>query len=196
MSMLFADTLKRLRTEKGLSQRELAEQMYVNRSTVTRWENGIRLPDATMISRLSEVLGANVNYLLSAATQDEESPIVIMVDDSKAILADCLPILRKVMPSATVTGFTDVREAVTYAKENRVALAFMDFKLKNISGAQLCRTLLGINPRTNVVFLTAHREYALEAWSTGASGFMLKPLTPEGAEEQLRNLRYPFWPGD
>lgn len=36
MNMLFADTLKKMRTEKGLSQRELAEQIYVTRSTVTR----------------------------------------------------------------------------------------------------------------------------------------------------------------
>lgn len=36
MNMLFADTLKKLRTEKGLSQRELAEQMYVTRSAVAK----------------------------------------------------------------------------------------------------------------------------------------------------------------
>ena len=49
-----------------------------------------------------------------------------------------------------------------------------------------------INPRTNVVYLTAYSGYAVDAWSTGASGFMLKPLTPEGVREQLGKLRYPF----
>ena len=49
MSMLFADTLKKLRTDKGLSQQALADKMYVTRSTIARWENGIRLPDAAMI---------------------------------------------------------------------------------------------------------------------------------------------------
>lgn len=64
-----------------------------------------------------------------------------------------------------------------------------------VSGLDVCRELLEINPRTNVVYLTAYSGYSLDAWSTGASGFMLKPLTPEGIREQLKNLRYPFWTG-
>ena len=195
MSMLFAKNLKKLRTEKGLSQRELAERLYVTRTTVNRWETGSRLPDAAMISRLSEILDADVNTLLSAVAQSDECPNVIMVDDRKLILTGGLPILEEVLPNANVTGFPDAIETIEYAKSNRVALAFLDIELRNTSGLELCRELLKINPRTNVVFLTAYSEYSLDAWSTGASGFMLKPITPEGIREQLKNLRYPFWTG-
>ena len=195
MNMLFADTLKKLRTEKGLSQRELAEQMYVTRSAVAKWENGSRLPDAVMISRLAGVLGVDVNRLLSALTQSNEYPNVIMVDDNNIILNGSLPILEEVMPNASVTGFIDPSDAVEYAKTNRIALAFLDIEMGIVSGLDVCRELLEINPRTNVVYLTAYSGYSLDAWSTGASGFMLKPLTPEGIREQLKNLRYPFWTG-
>ena len=195
MSQLFSDTLKKLRTEKGISQQALAEKMYVTRSTVARWESGSRLPDAVMISRISEVLGADVNMLLLAAAQSDECPNIIMVDDRKIILNGGLPILEEVMPNATVTGFTDTSEAIEYAKANRIALAFLDIELRNKSGLDLCRDLLEINPHTNVVFLTAYSEYAFDAWSTGASGFMLKPITPQGVRAQLQNLRYPFWTG-
>lgn len=195
MSLFFSDTLRKLRTETGLSQQALADKMYVTRSTVVRWETGSRLPDAAMIARLSEVLDVDVNMLLSAAAQSDECPNVIMVDDRKLILTGGLPILEEVMPHATVMGFTQASEAVEYAKANRVALAFLDIELRNTSGLELCRTLLDINPRTNIVFLTAYSEYALDAWSTGASGFMLKPITPDGVREQLQNLRYPFWTG-
>lgn len=195
MSMLFAETLKRLRTEKELSQRELAERVFVTRSAIARWENGSRLPDASMITRLSGVLGVDVNILLSAAAQSDESPNVIMVDDRKLILNGGLSILGEVMPDAIITGFTDPNEAIEYAKANRVALAFLDIELRNTSGLDLCNTLLEINPRTNVVYLTAYCNYALDAWSTGASGFMLKPITPENVREQLKKLRYPFLTG-
>ena len=195
MNMLFAKNLKKLRIEKGLSQRELAERMYVTRTAVNRWETGSRLPDAAMISRLSEILDADVNTLLSAVAQSDECPNVIMVDDRKLILTGGLPILEEVLPNANVTGFTDAIETIEYAKSNRVALAFLDIELRNTSGLDLCRELLKINPRTNVVFLTAYSEYSLDAWSTGASGFMLKPITPEGIRKQLKNLRYPFWTG-
>lgn len=53
MNTLFAETLKKLRKEKGLSQVQLGKQMFVNNSTVARWENGTRLPDAAMIARLA-----------------------------------------------------------------------------------------------------------------------------------------------
>lgn len=195
MNMLFAKNLKKLRIEKGLSQRELAERMYVTRTAVNRWETGSRLPDAAMISRLSEILDADVNTLLSAVAQSDECPNVIMVDDRKLILTGGLPILEEELPNANVTGFTDAIETIEYAKSNRVALAFLDIELRNTSGLDLCRELLKINPRTNVVFLTAYSEYSLDAWSTGASGFMLKPITPEGIRKQLKNLRYPFWTG-
>ena len=195
MNMLFADTMKKLRMDKGLSQRELAEQMYVTRSAVARWENGSRLPDVTMISRLSHVLGVDLNTLLSKVAQSDDCPNVIMVDDRKLILTGGLPILEEVMPDASVTGFTNASEAVAFARANRIALAFLDIELGNISGLELCRQLLDINPHTNVVYLTAYNDYALDAWSTGASGFMLKPITPDGVREQQRNLRYPFRAG-
>lgn len=195
MNALFADTLRNVRIERGFSQRELAELMYVTQPTVARWENGSRLPDAAMISRLAECLGVDVHTLLNAAAEGGDSPNIIMVEDREVILKGGLTVLEEVMPDATVVGFEWPSDALEYAKENRVALAFLDIELGSESGLELCRELLGINSRTNVVFLTAYADYALDAWSTGASGFMLKPITPEGVRAQLANLRHPFSPG-
>ena len=192
MKMFFAETLKKLRTEKGLSQRELSERMYVSRSTVSRWENGTRMPDAIMIFRLSCCLDTDVNTLLCAAEESDDSPNIIMVDDRKIFLSAALPILETVMPDANITGFTKPSEAIEYAKINRVALAFLDIEIGKANGLELCKKLLEVNPRTNVVYLTAYIEYSFDAWSTGASGFMLKPITVESIRAQLKNLRYPF----
>lgn len=195
MSQYFSEILRKLRTEKGLTQQILAEKMYVTRSTVVRWERGTRLPDATTIYRLSELFGIDVNLLITAAAKSNDRPNVILVDDMKLILNGGLPIIREAMPDALVTGFTQAGDAIEFARANSVALAFLDIELRNSSGLELCGKLLGINPRTNVVYLTAFSDYALDAWATGASGFMLKPITPQGIREQLKNLRYPFWMG-
>ena len=196
MSVLFAETLKKLRTEKGLSQRELAGRIHVTRSAVARWENGNRLPDAETLSRLSACLRTDLNTLLSEEVGSDESSNVIMVDDNKIILSHGLAVLEQVMPHATVTGFIWPQEAIEYAKTHQIALAILDIELGMASGLDLCQTLLEINPRTNVVFLTAYADHSLNAWKTKASGFMLKPLTPEGLQEQLGKLRYPFpWDG-
>ena len=192
MNVVFSETLRKLREEKGLSQKQLGKQMFVNHSTIARWENGTRLPDAAMISRLAKCLGVDTNTLFRLAAESEESPNVIMVEDSKVILTEGLTVLGDVMPNATITGFIWPLEAIEYAKSNRIALAVLDIELGTASGLDLCRTLLEINPRTSVVFLTAYPDYSLDAWNTDACGFMVKPLTPESVREQLKKLRYPL----
>ena len=195
MNKQFAETLRKLRTERGLSQIQLGRQMFVDNSTVARWENGSRLPDATMITRLARVLNVDIGMLLSAAAVSDDPPNVIMVDDSRVILGDSLSVLEEVLPNAAITGFIRSSEAIEYAKANRVALAVLDIELGTANGFDLCRALLEINPHTNVVFLTAYPDYSLDAWTTEAAGFMVKPLTPEGFRAQLRKLRYPFLTG-
>lgn len=192
---LFSQALKSLRIERGMTQTELAEQMFVTRSAINRWESGTRLPDNMMIGKLSEALGVDINILLNATVDSSESPNVILVDDNEIILKGGLPILEEALPNAMVFGFTRPSEAVACAKTNRIAMAFLDIEMGKTSGLDLCRTLLEINPRTNVVYLTAYVGYAFDAWSTGACGFMRKPLTVEGVRDQLTQLRHPFWTG-
>lgn len=192
MNDQFAKSLRKLREARGLSQKQLGEQIFTTQSTVAHWENGSRMPDAEMILRIAKCLGVDAKVLYQLATQSEEILNVIMVDDNQVILTGGLPILEAVLPNATIIGFTRPSEAIEYAKANPVALAFLDIEMGEMSGLELCRRLLTINPHTNIVYLTAFIDYSLDAWKTGASGFMLKPLTPEGVRKQLKRLRHPF----
>ena len=196
MNTLFAESLKKLRKEKGLSQIQLGSKLFVNGSTVTRWENGSRLPDAAMITRLARILEVDIGTLLSTAAESDEYPNIILADDNKAIIADSLFVLEEVLPNAVIMGFNQPRKAIEYAKGNRIDLAFLDIELGTSSGLDLCRALLEINPCTNVVYLTAFPDYALDAWNTNACGFMVKPLTPESIRRQMKKLRFPFSMGD
>ena len=99
-----------------------------------------------------------------------------------------IPILESVFPGAVITGFLKPSDALAFAKTNPVSLAFLDIEMGRLSGLDLCRELLGINPRTNVIFLTGYRDYALDAWDTGARGFLLKPLTAESVQAQLSRM--------
>ena len=192
MSIHFGETLKKLRTQKGLSQQELADTVFVTRSTVARWESGSRMPDSRMLLLLASSLGVNVDTLLNAEIQASESPVVIWVEDINTILKGGIPVIERTIPGAKVIGFTRPSEAVEYAKTHRVSLAILDVELGSASGLDLCRKLLEINPQTNVIYLTAYVDYSFDAWGTGASGFMLKPLTEESLKEQLGQLRYPI----
>ena len=192
MNPLFAETLRNLRTKKGLSQNQLARLMFVNNTTISKWENGIHLPDVAMITRLARILEVDVGTLFSTASKSDESPNIIMVEDNKPILNYSLKILEEVVPNAMIVGFNKPKMAVEYAKANRIDLVILDIELGTASGLDLCRSLLEINPCTSVVYLTAYPDYALDAWDTGACGFLVKPLTSESVRRQLKMLRFPF----
>ena len=192
MNQAFAEAIRQLRNDKGLSQTQLADLMYVTHSTISRWESGNRLPDAVMISRLAKCLGTSTEALVSLISEDEETPNIIMVDDEGIILSGGLPVLEDVFPDANISGFTRPSEAISYAQNNRIALAFLDIEIGKHNGLELCRELQRINPQTNVIFLTAYMDYSLDAWKTGASGFIIKPITAAEIRDQLSRLRFPL----
>lgn len=51
--MALNDNIKKLREEKNLTQQQLADQLYVSRQTICRWENGSRCPDLIMAKKLA-----------------------------------------------------------------------------------------------------------------------------------------------
>ena len=192
MKRTFGEALQALRKQKGLSQQEFAVLLPVSRSSVANWEADRRLPSASTIAQIADLLEVDVTQLFDAANEDVSHPIVIIVDDNKIILAGGAPIIEKALPNAIVTSFSKPSQALQFARENRVSLAFLDIELGLSNGIDLCNELLSINPRMNVVFLTAYPEYSVEAWNTEASGFMVKPITLEGVKGQLKKLRHPF----
>lgn len=63
--MSIAKRMKRIRTERGLSQEKLAEQLNVSRQTVSKWENGLAVPSGDNLNQLGKALGVSVDFLLN-----------------------------------------------------------------------------------------------------------------------------------
>lgn len=55
-----------LRTQKGMSQDELAEKVFVSRQAVSRWENGETVPNTETLKLLSKVFDVSINTLLGS----------------------------------------------------------------------------------------------------------------------------------
>ena len=73
------ENMKAIRKSKGLSQEELAIKLNVVRQTISKWEQGLSVPDSVMLISISEALQTPVSTLLG------ESVIETKVDDLKAI---------------------------------------------------------------------------------------------------------------
>ena len=63
------DVIYRLRTERGLSQDELAEKVYVTRQAVSRWETGETVPGTETLKLLSNLFSVSINTLLGSPQQ-------------------------------------------------------------------------------------------------------------------------------
>ncbi|MFD1739199.1 helix-turn-helix domain-containing protein [Bacillus salitolerans] len=61
-----------LRKEKGLTQKQLAEQMNISDRTISKWERGYGCPDITLLPSLSTLLGVNIEYILDGELSSNE----------------------------------------------------------------------------------------------------------------------------
>ena len=68
---MFGENLKAMRKAKGYTQEELAIKINVVRQTVSKWEKGLSVPDADMLSQIAEVLDTKVSVLLGETITEE-----------------------------------------------------------------------------------------------------------------------------
>ena len=83
------ENIKRLRKAKGLSQEELAAKLSVVRQTISKWEQGLSVPDSDMLIKLAEVLDTRVSVLLGENVEADADPDMIRQ------MADKLEILNQ-----------------------------------------------------------------------------------------------------
>ena len=62
--------LKQLRKEKGLTQEQLADRLYVSRRTVSRWETGSNLPDLDMLVELADLYEVDLRDIFNGQRRD------------------------------------------------------------------------------------------------------------------------------
>ncbi len=67
----FGQFVAQLRKEQGLTQKELAQKLYLSDKAVSKWERGLSLPDVEILIPLAEALGVTVTQLLEGRRQSE-----------------------------------------------------------------------------------------------------------------------------
>ena len=64
--------INQLRTEKGMTQRQLADQLNISDKTISKWERGLGCPDVTLLGELSSVLGVEIEKILAGDLHPNE----------------------------------------------------------------------------------------------------------------------------
>ena len=119
---------------------------------------------------------------------------IIAVDDEKLALDTLVDSIEKTVPNASAVGFRVAAEALEYVRENACEIAFLDIKMRGMTGLELARRLKELRPDINIIFVTGYSEYSLAAFRLYASDYLLKPATPDAVRQALAHLRTPVRP--
>ena len=83
--------IKALRTELGLTQRELAERLHITDRAVSKWERGLNAPDIALLEPLADILGVSIVELIRGARIPQEEHIPVPAKQAAA--SDVLAVL-------------------------------------------------------------------------------------------------------
>ncbi len=80
------ENIKAVRKSKGLSQQELAVKLNVVRQTISKWEQGLSVPDSDMLISLSEVLETPVSTLLGETVIETETDNLKVISEKLEVI--------------------------------------------------------------------------------------------------------------
>ena len=119
------ENIKNLRKSKGLSQEELAAKLNVVRQTVSKWENGLSVPDSSMLILLANELDTSVSALLGENVQEKSA------DDIKTI-SEKLEVINLQLARRSMARVKTVRW-VLFSLCTLIVMIFIAFAVMNSS---------------------------------------------------------------
>lgn len=117
-----------------------------------------------------------------------------VVDDEPLALRGLVQEIKKVRPESDIFGFIDPEAVLKSLCGSGAApdVVFLDVEMPGIDGISLAKSIKTTCPKANIIFVTSHAQYALDACSLHASGYLIKPVLPEDIRRELDDLRTPI----
>ena len=116
---------------------------------------------------------------------------VLLVDSDAKALSALKTALSAIAPDAERFAFSDPLEALAFARTREIDVAFLETETPDLSGPDLGRYLKDLYPSVNLIFTSETRSRGYDAMALHASGYLLKPVTPEAVKRESEDLRYP-----
>lgn len=121
-----------------------------------------------------------------------------MSDARTCLVAEDEPLLRQAMVDALrhawpalqiVAECEDGASAVEALAEHQPDIAFLDIRMPGLTGLDVARLAADVSPQTQIVFVTAYDQYAIDAFERGAVDYLLKPVTHERLAATVSRLQ-------
>ena len=115
--------------------------------------------------------------------------LAIAVDDEILMLGALVKAIEESPDIREVASFSNCDEALEFAKENPIDVAFLDINMRGMGGLTLAEKIIALRPNCKIVFCTGYEEYAIPAFRLHASGYLLKPISAVDVQAEIDNIK-------
>ncbi|TKR33731.1 response regulator transcription factor [Luteimonas gilva] len=117
-------------------------------------------------------------------------PKCVIAEDEALLRHALVAMLREAWPQLEIVAeCEDGGEALEAIAEHRPDVAFLDIRMPGLTGLEVAAAMAEISPATQVVFVTAYDQYAIDAFETGAVDYLLKPVARERLAAAVQRLQ-------
>ena len=114
----------------------------------------------------------------------------VVAEDETLLRDSLIALLRDAWPElAVVAACEDGGSALDAIAVHQSDVAFLDIRMPGLSGLEVAAALAEASPRTQVVFVTAYDQYAIDAFDRGALDYLLKPVAPARLAATVQRLK-------
>ena len=117
--------------------------------------------------------------------------ITAVIAEDEQLFRDALTdMLREEWPELTVVeACEDGGAALDAIGEHQPDIAFLDIRMPGLTGLEVAAAVADVSPQTQIVFVTAYDQYAIDAFDKGAVDYLLKPVVRERLVATIARLK-------
>jgi DNA-binding LytR/AlgR family response regulator len=117
-------------------------------------------------------------------------PSAVVAEDEALLREELLTLLAKAWPELeVVAACEDGGSALEAIGTHRPDVAFLDIRMPGLTGLEVASAAAEASPGTQVVFVTAYNQYAIDAFERGAVDYLLKPIASDRLAATVRRVQ-------
>ncbi|KAF1714650.1 DNA-binding response regulator [Pseudoxanthomonas yeongjuensis] len=114
----------------------------------------------------------------------------VIAEDEELLRNELSKLLAQAWPQLQIVAeCEDGGSALEAIAEHRPEVAFLDIRMPGLTGLEVAEAVAEASPKTQIVFVTAYDQYAIDAFDKGAVDYLLKPIAPERLAATVQRLQ-------
>lgn len=113
---------------------------------------------------------------------------ILTLEDEPIAREGIVKLLKEIQPDAEIKAFENSGEALECIKAESFDIALLDIRMNGVNGLDFAVLLRHYIPEIKIIFTTGYSQYAADAFTIHADGYIIKPVTRDKLEKELNHL--------